>query len=595
MNNIEYGNSIDTLDKLLGVNNENPSKVDYYKLWLKVVLEQKNSDNYKEDLESIDNGLKSLCESFSGNNIEAYIMCHFLRHICLREIFCLGETNKWREAFDVLKETTGFLEYSKIDFSYLCYLFGRLFYDIQEYYSDYLSIKKQISISCNTDDRHFVSPYDYARIEEFLKALFPHEEKSIIDLGFGTKKEKSNVIAHLYELLDDNNIQYKKEDIETFIKVATQRKKRNLYIEGLTYENETTNPSVSLLKFLNLANFFFNKALETENKEHYYAWQALTCQKMGIILFYSQRFNESIDKLKLAINYYEKAMILANKVITNLFFNTGLCHFYLEMIYLYIEKIKDGEKAKQSFNSSCFYFSKSLSCHDESQVKSEYTFRRGELDVYYYRLIAYHEYVNSLMDGSISESKNIVEQIESIFLFYYIDFIRRLEKSFDLCRVEYLISIAKIVDILSDKEKKLLIKKRIDADNYEFDQLDYIKELILDSKVEKPSSALNIWAEDWAKNIVTLIKKEDPFTAQLSPIKDWWEKAKELDEKKFVYPFRIGLAFNDKKYCNSWEEIIKIEFGIDPTSEKEYELYQDEKIKSHFQKEAETSKDNKES
>ena len=67
----------------------------------------------------------------------------------------------------------------------------------------------------------------------------------------------------------------------------------------------------------------------------------------------------------------------------------------------------------------------------------------------------------------------------------------------------------------------------------------------------------------------------------------YWEKAKELDEVKFEHPFRIGLAFNDKKYEKIWsEELNKIRhiLNVDTSSEMNYMLYQNQTIRDHFQK-----------
>ena len=64
------------------------------------------------------------------------------------------------------------------------------------------------------------------------------------------------------------------------------------------------------------------------------------------------------------------------------------------------------------------------------------------------------------------------------------------------------------------------------------------------------------------------------------------QKAKELDEIKFDYPFRIGLAFNDKKYEKKWsEELSKIKYklDVDTSFNNGYFFYQNSEIKKHFQ------------
>ena len=278
---LKHVNMIDTLDKLLGVD-QNAStklsmKLDYYKLWLRIVLEQKERRDKTGDLEKIERGLSSLCKDELKDSLEEYLICQFLLHICLREML------KWKESFDILTKAVGYLEYSKVRQSYLWYLFGRLFYDIQEYCSDYMHIKGEFINRSYSDLMLAISFYSFDKIETQLRVICPNEIDAIHE------------------------------------RLCTQKS-----------DNEELT---ALHKLLAIADFFFDKALKEDEKEHYYAWMALTHQKKGLVLFESFKYDNSIKELNDAIRKYDYAIKRANRDIKNLYFNLGLCHFYLEMIY----------------------------------------------------------------------------------------------------------------------------------------------------------------------------------------------------------------------------------------------------------------------
>ncbi len=530
---LKHVNTIDTLDKLLGVDlnapTKLPMKLDYYKLWLRIVLEQKECKDKKEDLEKIERGLSSLCNDKLKDSLEEYLICQFLLHICLREML------KWKESFDILTRAVGYLEYSKVRQSYLWYLFGRLFYDIQEYCSDYMHIKREFVNWKRSDLMMAIDFYNFDKIETQLQVICPNEKDDIKELFCDQKSDNDE--------------------------------------------------STALHKLLAIADFFFNKALKEDEKEHYYAWMALTHQKKGIVLFYSYKYENSIQELNVAIRKYNSAIIRANRDITNLYFNLGLCYFYLEMIYLFSEDYKDRDKAISNFEAACLSFTKSINCTDESYVKNEYTFRRGILDVYYYRLIAYRDYIKESI-GITSEKSNVLNQKELVFIFYMIEFLKKLDASKDLWRVEYLVSLAKIVDYLNSWIPDRILP--VDNNTDYWDAIDLITRLLNSEKSqnEELKSLTDTDLHNMAQEVENFIR-DGYITLSEIKIMDIWQQARELDIRKFEWPFRFGLAFNAKQYETDWKRKIgdiMSELRIKDLSEHNYELYQNPKIAEHYSK-----------
>lgn len=496
MENI-YVNPIDTLDKLLNVENENLyTDINYFKLWIKTSLEQREEDF--ATLNEISSRLSAKFKKSEGNGndnsiINEYVLASLLQYICMRESL------NWDDAFKALENVYGYLEYSNIDPAYVLYLVGRLFYDIQEYYEDYIHIRTEFEKNINrkTPTPSLQEKFDYInkdRVENSIRALLP-------------------------------NVNYQVPD--------------KFY---------TTND------VLEIAELFFENAYKKAPKEHYMAWAALTCQKKGVFYFNQEvkwlmnnknvnskeeYYSDSKKEFSKAISKYERTIEIANKNINNLLLNIGICCFYQEMIAIHFEK--DVMHAYEYCQKSVNFLSKTISSKDESEVKSEYTFRRNPLDVFYYRLVALFGFIKDC-SGKLKSIE--VQKLNDNYLYKSLkDFCGLLEKklfSDSYQRVEYYITMAEITEHL--QEKGFVVREDICSEVY-------------------------------------------------------WEKAKELDIVKFEHPFRIGLAFNDKKYGKKWsEELNKIKHILNvDTSSNDYLYYQNQEIKNHFQKDDRANEENNES
>lgn len=473
MENFIHTNPVDTLDMLLNVESDRVYKdISYFKLWVKAVLEQQE-DDYKETLSCIYDRLLKKYEKprgdGDGEKIDEYIVAALLRYICMRESL------KWENALKSLEDICGYVEYGKIDKAYVMYLFGRLFYDIQEYYEDLSHIMKEFTDSFSVIVPDIQSYFNYINKERIYRCV--------------------SVIAPNTDFI----IQ---QDYFTVIDI------------------------------INVAELFFDCAYKRNSREHYMAWLALTHQKKALYYLYKEWDNNGMvnsrDEFFKAISIYEQTIDSANKVITNLLFNTGLCYFYLENISIISS---DKTKAFDNFSNAYNYFTKAMEAKDEAEVKSEYTFRRNPLDVYYYRLVAAFEIVKKYEE--VDFEKIIINNGERLTMVKFSSLINdfssllKENKYEPYRRVEYYITMAEIYEYLNDINS-----------NY------------------------------------------------------YWKEAKKLDKEKFVYPYRIGLAFNDKRASAEWSfEINKI---MEMIPDNSYESFQNSKIKDYFQNDARTNKENNE-
>lgn len=478
-----YSTQIDSLEMLLGEQSvRHDSSLKYYILWIKTVLEQDINTGQAEILDEIANRLSEKFKKPTDDeeNYETqrndYVYSNLLIYICMKETLNFGK------AFKALYNVSGYLEYTSISASYVTYAMGRLLYDIQEFYDDYIHLKKEMSQFLSSENIDIYLPP--------LSAVLPDVK--------GYIKEMESFVSELIERGDNSSC----------IVLSTQA------------------------DFLKASEQLFCSAMRKKQREHYSVWLALTHQKKAV-KYFQINVGECLNELNKAIEKYELTIELSNKKIVNIYFNLGVCHFYKQMFYICKDSSHCENEIHNAYNKAIDYLKRALNANDESLVKKEYTFRRSTLDVFYYSLVSRFEMAkyNKKMNKIIIPFINPCDERLKILYADASTLFAELKEKESEQRVEYYVTLAEVVDFL---------KHEYFTNNMSSEILNF----------------------------------------------DFWKKAKLLDEKKFQYPFRIGMAFHNLKYYKKWEEIISLfanEFNIDMNDEKSYSFFQNNQIRKHYQ------------